>query len=887
MTLRLLVRRLLALLRTRRLEAELDGEVRAHLEMAERDALAAGLSPEDARRAARRAFGSIERMKEEHRDRRSARWIETLGKDVRYGLLLLRRDPGFAIVSIGVMAIGIGANTAMFSLMDATLLKPLPYPEPERVVNVWEAPTPTSRNGLTTLNFVDWKRLSTSFEALSAVRGLSVALTGNGDPARLAGTLVSADYFEVFGVKAALGRTFRPDEDQPGASRVVVLSHATWQTRFAGDPAILNRSIILDGEAHEVVGVLPAGSFDREDARFWKPLVFAPEQRTRDYHWLGAVGRLRPGVSVNQAREELRAVSASLAPLQPAFKKDWRATVDRYDQDLVSGSLRQSIFVAFGAVIMVLLIASANVANLLLAKSVARRQEMAVRAALGASRGRLVAQVLTESLVLCLLGGAAGIGLAYLLIHTGVPLLSISLPSTAEVTLDPRVLGFAAFAAVAVSVLVGLLPSLQLSSGRLSNALNLATRGSSSREGVRRTIVVAEVAVSLVLVCGAVLMFKSLLKLQRVDAGVRIDNVITMSADLSFATYPDPERAARFIEDIAERLQAIPGVESAGVSTDVPLLGVRQGDSVTVPGVGDRRAESIGSRFKRVDPHYFATLDIPVLAGRGFTARDRAGAPRVAVVNEALARQLATRFGVSDPKETVGRIVSLMNPMYENRGQSGTKGDVEIVGVIRNERVRELDAPTPEVVYIALLQSPRREIKLIVRTRNEPSAVMPAIREAVRQIDPRLPLGDVRTMQQVKQRTLSAKTEPAWIIGAFAGIAALLAALGLYGVLSHAVNQRRREIGIRMALGAGAGDVLSHVLRNAAWLVLLGLGIGLAGGLALTRVMRTLLFEVSALDPLAFTVAAVAMMLVGLFAALVPASRAARVDPVTALRSEA
>jgi predicted permease len=878
------LRRLGALLRARRLDRELDGEIQAHLELAERDARAAGLSPDEARRAARRAFGSIDRIKEEHRDRRSIRWMDTFTKDVRYGLLLLWRDPAFAVVAIGVMAIGIGANTAMFSLMDAALFKPLPFPEPERIVRVWETPTPTSRNGLTTLNFLDWKRSSKSFEAMSAVRGLTAALTGNGDPARLGGTLVSADYFQVFGVKAALGRTFLPEEDQPGAGSVVVLSHAAWQSRFAGEESILNRDIVLDGEPHRVVGILPAGNFDREGVSFWKPLIFAPDQMTRDYHWLGAVGRLRPGVSLDQAREELSAVSANLSSLQPAFKKDWRATADPYDQGLVNQSLRQSIFVAFGAVVMVLLIASANIANLLLAKGVSRRQEMAVRAALGASRGRLAAQVLTESFILCLAGGAAGVGLAYVLINTAVPLLSISLPSTADVALDLRVMGFAAFAAVAVSVLIGLLPSLQLSSGRLSSALHvlhMASRGSSSREGVRRTIVVAEVAVSLMLICGAVLMFKSLLKLQRVDPGVRVDNVLTMSADLPFGAYPDAERASRFIEDVAARLQAIPGVERAAVSTDVPLLGVRQGDALNVPGTED----NVGARIKRVDAHYFGTLDIPVLAGRGFTDQDRVGAPRVAVVNESLAGQLAARFKLADPAQVVGRVIRSRAPMYENRGQSGTRSDYEIIGMIRNERVRELDAPTPDVIYIALLQSPRREIKMIVRTKGDPASAMPAIREAVRHLDPHVPLGEVRTMEQVKQLTLSVRTEPAWIIGSFAAMAALLAALGLYGVLAHTVNQRRREIGIRMALGAAAGDVLSHIMRHAALMICIGLILGLGGAVALTRVMNTMLFEMSALDPLAFIIAVAAMTVVGLAAALVPAMRACRVDPVTALRS--
>jgi putative ABC transport system permease protein len=378
-------------------------------------------------------------------------------------------------------------------------------------------------------------------------------------------------------------------------------------------------------------------------------------------------------------------------------------------------------------------------------------------------------------------------------------------------------------------------------------------------------------------------MFKSLLRLQRVDPGVRIENVMTMSVDLPLGTYPDAERAARFVEQVGERLRAVPGVEQAAVSTDLPLRGVRQGDAISLPGGG----EAIPMRFKRVDLNYFATLDIPVLAGRDFSSRDRAGAPRVAIVNETLARRIAERLGLTDPARVVGRVVPLSKPLYENRGQSGKPEDAEIVGMIRNERVSDLDAPVQEVIYVALLQSPRREIRLIVRTRSDPASAMPAIRAAVGEIDPRLPLGDVRTMEQVKQLTLSARTEPAWIIGAFAALAALLAALGLYGVLSHAVNQRRREIGIRMALGARTGDVLAHILRNAAGMVLVGLAIGLAAALALTGVvMKTLLFEVSALDPLAFAVAAGSMMLVGLFAALVPASRASRVDPVLALRSE-
>jgi predicted permease len=506
---------------------------------------------------------------------------------------------------------------------------------------------------------------------------------------------------------------------------------------------------------------------------------------------------------------------------------------------------------------------------------------MAVRAAIGAGRGRLIAQVLTESLVLCGIGGLAGVGLAYLMIETAVPLFGAAIPATASIALDLRVLGFSAAVAIGISFVVGLLPALQMSSAT-GGLLSASVRGASSRERGRRLIVVAEVAMSLILVCGALLMLRSLQNLQRVDAGVRIDNVLTMSADLSLTAYPNSASAARFIEAVGDSVRALPGVERAAVSTDVPMLGVRQGDAISLPGIEG----GVGARFKRVDHEYFATLDIPILAGRGFTRLDRAGAPRVVVVNESLAGRLAERLGLGDSKALIGRTARLVNPNYENRGQSGKVGDVEVVGIIRNERVTDLQSNTPEVVYVSIAQTPRREIKLIVSTRGEPAALVPQIRAAVNALDPRLPLGEIRTMQEVKRLTLAGRTEPTWIIGSFAVVAVLLAALGFYGVLSHAVNQRRREIGIRMALGASARDVLTQVFRNAAAMIVLGLAAGLLGAFGLTRLVKSLLFEVSAFDPVAFTAATVTMIVIGLLATLVPANRAARVDPVSALRSE-
>jgi len=873
--LRFAAARLLALFQKRRLDSELDDEILAHLEMAEQDAVASGLPAEDARRAARRAFGGIEQIKETHRDHRSARWMENLLRDFRYGMASLVRDPGFAAVTIGLLALGIGANTAMFSIFDAVLLRPLPFPEPERMVRLWETPTPTQHNNTTTLTFLDWKRQGI-FEALSVEEPVRAAVATGLDPARISGKLVSADYFNVFGVKAQIGRTFAPGEDQPGATPVVVLSHSFWQTQFGGDPGVLNRELALDGEPHKVIGILPAGSFDRDQARFWKPLIFAPDQMNRRQHWLHVIGRLRSEVSIEQARARMSILRASLGPLIP--DNDLGFDVEPFAQMLVGDTLRRSLYLAFGAVLLVLLVACANVASLVLAKGATRRKEMALRAALGAGRGRLIAQLLTESLALCLLGGMAGIAVAYLLLSAAAPLVWASLPSTAELSLDLRVLGFAAAAVMAVLILTGLLPSFQTSFGKLSSSLNQAARGSSgSSAAVRRAIIIGEVAASVVLICGAALLFKSLAKLQQVDAGVRIDHVITMSADLPSTAYPTADSAAAFYEAVVQQLRSVPGVEQASVSLDLPLQGVRWGEWISLPGV----KEALLVRVKMVDPWYFLTLQIPVEFGRGIEDRDRAGAPPIIVINQEAARLLAGRYEIAHP---VGRAVGIRLPGYGPVPESLVS--VEIVGLIRNERTGGLHTPVEPVVYVPLAQVPRQDISLVVRTRNEPSAAMPGIRDAVRQVDPHLPLGEVRTMGQVKEQSIQWAKQPTWVVGAFAAVAALLAALGLYGVLAHAVTQQRREIGIRMALGARPGNVVSHTVRSALSMLSLGLAVGLAGAFAFTGTLKSLLFNVSALDPYALAAASLLMTLIGILAALIPAGRAARVDPMTVLRDE-
>jgi predicted permease len=876
-TLRRVLERFAAPFRSRRLDHELDDEITAHIELAERDALARGLSPEEARRTARIRFGGIQQMREEHRDRRTFPLMENVLRDLAHGFAALHRSPAFSATVVAVLALGIGANVAMFSVVDAVLLKPIPFPAPDRIVGVWEAPRPGVFNATQGPEYLEWKRLAPVFAALSAEQPVSATLTGAGEPSRLAGKAVTSEYFRVFPAPVELGRTFTPDDDQPGAPPVLVLSHAAWQTYFGGDPSILTRHPILDGEPLQVVGVLAAGAFDRGDTRFWKPLIFTPEQRTAKIHWLAVFGRLRNDATLSQARDRMQAIHAAMT--QGAPKEDREATivVEPFTNLLVGRGFQQSISVAFGAVALVLLIACANVANLLLARGATRRRELAVRAALGAGRGRLVGQLFTESLVLCLFGAVAGLGVAALLLTGAKPLLTGSIPFTADIALDYRVLAFAGAVGLGVALLAGTLPALQTAWGSLAESMNRSSRGSATGHSrLRRILVVGEVALSLILVCGALLLMRSLLKLQSLDTGVRTDHVITMSVDLPLGTYRTPEQAAVFYQAAVDRLKAAPGVAEASLSTTLPLEWISNGEGMQIPGV----EKIMNVRFKRIDPGYLETLGIPVLAGRGITARDHDGAPRVLLINQALAARLA-QVGIQNP---VGKVVRVSCQSYTDH--RSFMPEIEIAGMIRSERVSSPGRSDPPVVYVPLAQVPSAQVKLLVRTHNDPASVMPAIREAMRGVNPNLPLGDVATMQQVHDRTLSGSSQPAWLIGVFAAISVLLAAVGLYGVMAQLVTQQRREIGIRMALGARAADVLSQVLRNALGMVSIGLGFGLLGAYASTRVMKSLLYETSPLDPFALAAACVAMIVIGTFAGLIPAARAARVDPVATLRQE-
>jgi len=881
---RRLFSRVIAFFGASRLEHELDDEVRAHLELAEQEARGRGLDPAEARSEALRRFGGIDQMKEVHRDDRSVRWLENLIKDARYGLASLGREPLFAIIAVAVLALGIGANTAIFSLVDAVLLKPLPFPDPERIVRMWEKP-PIGTNSTTALNFTELKRRLHTFDAFSAEVDVNATAEIGGEPVRLQGRRVSANHFAVFGIAPMLGRTFREEEDRPGAENVLVISHAAWQQRFGGDPGILGREVRLDGVPFHIIGVMPPGALDRDRRRarmafvsFWKPLALTAEQLEAGSHFLNPIGRLKPGVSIGDAELDMLAARAAIQDLIPQWKKDWSVIVEPFDAALIDGTLRRSLYVALGAVVLVLLIACANLANLLLARGAARQKEIALRAALGATRGRLIAQLLTESVVLGLLGGIAGVGLAAAMIQAAIPLLPGTIPFTATVELNLRVLAFASAIALAVSTVVGLLPALRLSSASAADALNSSSRGSSGRhDGIRRLIVGAEVAVSIVLICGSVLLFKSLMRLQLVDTGVRAPNVVTASIDIARDKYPTADQAIGFYDRLIDEVEAIPGVESASIAGDVPLEGTG-GENLRTPSTGDER---LLVRFKRADPGYFPTMGLEIVKGRGFSRADRLGSAYVTLINEALARDLAARFGMTDP---VGQVVDLPAIGY---GSSTSRKLMTIVGIVKNERVEsDLRADVLGIAYVPIAQAPILWNKLSVRTRADSQSIVPSIREALRRVDSRVALADVRTVAELRELSLSGMKEPAWLIGIFAAVSALLAALGLYGVVSHAVSQQRREIGIRMALGAESRDVVKQMLQHVSITIAVGLGCGLASAVVLTRAARSLLFEVSALDPAAFAIGALTMTAIGLLAAAIPASRATRVDPTTALRSE-
>jgi putative ABC transport system permease protein len=811
--------------------------------------------------------------------------VNQLIQDVRFGVRTLVRARGFAAVATLTLAISIGGNAAIFSFVDGVLLKPLPYRDPDAIVRIWER-TPTGfNNWVSAENFLDWERQVTRFQFLSAWSFGSVTLAGRDEPVRLRGARVSPAFFDVYGVQAARGRTFLPDENQTGKERVVVLSHRLWATQFGSDPAIVGRTIVLDDVPHEIIGVLPeASAFDRGFFQVWRPLAFQPGERTRDFHWLQAIGRLKPGVTPEQARAEMDAIGAEIARNYPASNKDWSITVERLGDSLVGADLRRSLLVLLAAVGMVLLIGCVNLANLTLARGTSRAREVAVRAALGAGRGRLVRQFLTESVVLALGGGALGIALGYGMIAGLARLLPpFFLPSEAQVAMDLRALLFALGISIATGLLFGLAPALQATKPDLTGSLKEGGRGTSGdrvRRRVRSGLVVVEIALAFILLAGAGLLIRSFVSLQRVDPGFDATNVLTMGLPMPERLFVNGERANRHIERVLTRLAGVPGVGDAAFTSMLPLQGWGYAMPCVIAGrpAGDPNAGGV-CYYKMVTPSYFSTLRMRLERGRGLKPTDIKAAPPALVVN----RTFVNRYlAAADP---IGQRV-LIKEIIPGRRELGPEIAWEIVGVVADEAVNPVDQEAGPGVYVSIAQNPMIGGNLLLRTDVDPLVLQSAVRAAIREVDPMQAITDLRSLEEVRDRTMSPHRLRTFLLATFASIALLLATIGIYGVISYSVAQRTHEIGVRAALGASTGRLLGMVLGQGLTLTVIGLIVGALGAFGLTRVLSALLFGVTAHDPL--TLAGVAALLGGItaLASYVPARRAARVDPVIALRCE-
>lgn len=803
---------------------------------------------------------------------------------------MLLKNPGVSMVAIITLALGIGANTAIFSVVNAVLLRPLTYKDPDRLVSLWENVPAHGRWRASPANFHDWKKQNTLFEDMAAYGGASMTLTGQGEPEQVSGTRVSSGYFAVVGVEPMLGRFFAPEEYEPGRGRVVILGHAFWQRRYAGDQNVLNRTITLDGTNYTVVGVMPPGlyparptttgqiEFDEQQQKYWLPMSFTAEwAAVRSAHVLGVVGRLKPGVTMEQAAAEMNAIGARLEQ-EYAANKGEGIIVNPFMNEMV-GNVRTGLLTLFGAVGLVLLIACANIAGLLLAQHAARSKEIALRAALGASRARLVRQFFLEGLLLSLLGTVAGIGLATLGLSLLMKLVTQNIPRLNHVGLDWRVLGFTLLLAIGTCFVFGLIPAWHASKPNLNKTLEQSGRTSGPggrRLRFRQALVVFQVSMAVMLVVGAGLLIKSFWRLQRVDPGFRPERVLSLSLTLPAAKYDKPEQINQFFNQLNDVVAHVPGVQSAAIAYDHPLQ-TNWIDSFAIEGrVAPAEGRSLSANFNPIGPDYFVTVGAPMLKGRQFTVQDDQDHPGVVIVNEAFVRHYFPN------EEPLGRRLKL-GPARIWKNQRLTS--FEIIGVVRDVKSAGLHAASEPTYYVPATQAPLQDMTLLVRTATDPASIVPALRQAVWSIDPNQPISNVSTMEKIVADSIAQPRLNMALMALFGALALVLAAVGIYGLLSYAVTQRTQEMGIRMALGAQAGDVLALVLKQGMALAIIGQVIGLAGAFALTRLIRGLLFGVTPTDGTIFVAVAGVLTTIALLACYLPARRATKVNPLEALRN--
>ena len=864
-----------------RVERDLAEELEAYLEMLVETKVAEGLTREQARRAALVEVGGVDQVKERVREIRVGHLLGTVWQDLRYGARTLVKSPAFTIVAVLSLALGIGANTAIFSVVNSILLRPLPYPESERIVAVWHTPPQESFPGMTRFsvspgNYLDWKEQSRSFEQMAIYQYAGLSMSAGSDPVPVTGAAVSSDFFAVLRAKVGRGRAFFPEEEQQGRDGSVILGHGLWQRAFGGDPNLVGRTVNLNSRTFTVVGVMPAGFEFPAEAELWVPLAWdAEERQTRAIHDYLVVARLKGDASLSQAQAEMSTISSRLEQQYPDANKGWGAVVVPLQEDLV-GDVRPALLVLFSAVGFVLLIACANVANLMLARGANRRKEIALRIALGATRGRIVRQLLCESVLLAVVGGLLGLLIANWGGQLLLRLSAGSLPGSAEVGIDAWALGFTILVSLAAGVLAGVAPALQFSKNEISETLKQGTGrtgGGSVRQRTRKALVVCEVALSLILLIGAGLMIRSFWKLQNVDPGFEVGNALSLSVGLSPDRYAEPQQQLSFHDRVLEQLRALPGVVSVGSTTTLPLTGGGSKQPFTIEG---RPAPPVSeqplAQTRYVSPDYFRAIGIPLKQGRVFEERDREGSPQVVIISEAMAR----RFWPG--QNPVGQRMTAS--FHEKQGLR------EVVGVVGDVKSNGLDDEAASTMYLPFRQAPRPWITFVVRTASDPQGFFQPASKAVYGVDSEQALRSVRTMEQVLTESLSGRRFNMTLLMTFAGVALVLAAVGVYGVMNYSVMLRRRELGIRIALGARALDVLRLVLGQGLVLTLIGVGVGMAGAYALTRLMASLLYGVTATDVVTFGSVSGVIILVGLLASFIPARRATKVDPMVALRSE-
>jgi putative ABC transport system permease protein len=859
---------------------DIEEELRSHVEMETRANAEKGMSPEEARRAALRSFGNVGVIRDAAYEVRGGGMMEDFIRDARYGVRSLAKNPGFTAVAVLTLALGIGATTAIFGVIDAVLLKPLPYPEAERLVKLYGHDESGETYMISPADYLEHYGKADSFERVAAYRESSFNLTGQERPERVSGAVVSPDFFTVMAVNPRLGRAISAGQDAPGGARVVVLSYGLWQRRFGGDAGVLGQAVDLDGEPRTVVGIMPEGFQYPAGSELWASSRFAvPEHplkpgddpsTRRDTHYFDVIARLKPGVAPEQAKAEADALAARLKQQYMDDEENAGATVVTLHEDLV-GETRPALLLLVGAVAILLLIACANVANILLARGATRQKEIALRMALGASRVRLVRQLLTESVLLALAGGGLGVLFALWGMAPLRALIPPDVSNAATLSLDARVLIFTAVVALGSAVVFGLFPALNLADQDLNDALKEGGRGSASgarSNRARRFLVVSEVALAAVLLTGAGLLIRSFSRLTDVPVGFNSESVLSAQLTLPQARYPGKSDRALFVRQVVERLSNSPGVTSAAVISRLPLNPGASTRSVEVQGRTPPPAGDVAPDYLVTSPDYFRSMSIPFIEGRDFDERDDANAQRVVIVNEATARHF---WPDQDP---LGRMIKVDEDWSQ------------VVGVVGNVRQHSLAQVPPPAIYVPYAQDPWPFMAFVVRTKSNPAGAAPALLSAIRSVDKDEPVYGVRTMDEVMSRSLSARRWRMLLLSLFAFAALILACLGIYGVTAYSVTQRTHEIGIRMTLGAQKRDVLKMVVLQGVKLALVGVAVGLLAALVLMRLATSLLYGVEVTDPL--TLVAVPATLVGvtLLACCIPAIRATRIDPMVALRYE-